>query len=223
MAVLSYLCVALMGYYLWRWLRRSPDKNPLDERFPATPLLVLGVAAALFYWPTLRTDMAAARAGRVASGVVGEKVEYTCGSVLNIFFDRETDMALGYVRWGEDGPEKRSKLRHEICSWLLEYLADPNDLRGEKRQHKVFAVHALSHEARHMAGEMNESRADCQALQRNLLFARAFGATEDAARELAVAYWQEFYPHMPPGYNSTDCRPGGPLDEKLPSSPWNLK
>ncbi len=223
MFLVSWLCLALAGWFVWRWLRRSPDKNPMEQGFPGLTLAVLAAIGLAAYWPTFRADRAAHRAGIAASVLLGERVGYTCGSQLGTFIDRNTDFAFGYVRWGPDGPEKHSKLRHETCGGLVDFLADLH-LRGDAaaRQAKVIGVHVVSHEARHMAGEMSEARAECQALQRNAPLARALGASEAVARELALAYWQEFYPRMGPAYASSDCRQGGPLDENLPGSPWNL-
>jgi hypothetical protein len=62
---------------------------------------------------------------------------------------------------------------------------------------QVVAVHVLTHEAMHLSGQLNE-----------------------AAAELAAAYWRDIYPLMPDGYRSADCRPGGPLDEGLADDPW---
>jgi hypothetical protein len=223
MFIVSWLCLALAGWFLWRWLRRSPDKNPMEQRFPGTTLAVLAAVGAAAYWPTFQADQAARRAGAAASGLLGETVAYTCGSQLGTFVDRDTDFAFGYVRWGPDGPEKRSKLRHETCDGLVAFLGELH-LRGDARarQTKVIGVHVVSHEARHMAGEMSETRAECQALQRNAALALALGASEAVARELALAYWTDYFPRMGPGYRSPDCRQGGALDEDLPTSPWNL-
>lgn len=222
MFVLSWVCCAIAAAYVWRWLRRSPDKNPLEDRFPALELLVLGAVAAAAWWPTWQADRAARKAGAVMSALAGQPLAYTCGSQLGTFFDRDTDFAYGYVRWNELGPEKRSKLRHESCDGLVEFLKNPSALPGPRRRARVIAVHVVSHEARHMLGEMNEAKADCQALQRNAQVAQALGAPVATARELALAYWQEVYPAMPAPYNSPECRPGGALDENLPTSPWNL-
>ena len=221
MLLLTVLFAALAAWTLWRWWRINPDDNPLDARFPLVPLAVYGTLAALAYLPTLRADLAAARAGRAISVLEGRKLAYRCGSTLGVFFDRDTDMAVGYVRWTEDSIEQTAKLRHEVCEGLQRFLAAPNAVDANWRD-KVIAIHVLAHEARHMLGERSEARAECQAIQRNALLARQLGASEDAARELALAYWRDIYPHAPPGYFSSDCRAGGALDEKLPSSPWNL-
>lgn len=221
MALVSLACLALAAYMLWRWYRPHPDEIPLNTTFPAKTLAGLLVLAGLFYIPTLRIDLAAAQAGRAVSSVVGQPLRYHCGSTLNIFFDRTTDLAVGYVAHGAEGPDKTSKLRYDVCDALVDYLSGPDDLRGDT-DHKILAVHVLSHEARHMLGELNEASADCQALQRNALVALALGASEGKARELALRYYEDLYPRAAPGYRSPECRRGGHLDENLPTSPWNL-
>lgn len=72
-----------------------------------------------------------------------------------------------------------------------------------------------------MLGEKQESAADCRAIQRNVLTAKAFGASEASARELAQAFCQTFHPRH--RYASPDCKKDRELDERLPTSPWNFR
>jgi hypothetical protein len=72
----------------------------------------------------------------------------------------------------------------------------------------------------HMAGRLDESAAECAAVQRDARTARLLGASGGEARALAAAYWRTVYPAMPGGYRSSACRPGGALDEQLPDAPW---
>lgn len=221
MNLVAYFFFLMAALAIWGWWRGSPHEGQLLSRFPREWVVVMCVAGGLFYIPTLRADIAAVRAGRAMSALVGQKVTYTCGSAVNVFVDRTTDEAAGYVRWVENGqPEKNSKLRYDLCQGLVDFLANPNDLRSDPRE-KIFAVHAVTHEARHMLGERNESAADCQAIQRNVLTAKALGASEASSRELSLAYYQTFYPRHP--YATPDCKKGGALDENLPSSPWNFR
>jgi hypothetical protein len=218
--LLSSACAALAAYFLWRWLRRSPGGNPAHARFPALALVFLGGVGGWAYWPTWQVDQATRRAGRAVSSIEGRPLGFVCGVQLDgLLLD---NYHYGYVRWTGDGPEQKAMLRDNTCGGLVAFLARPEDLR-ELRREKVIAVHVLSHEARHMLGEMSEAQAECQALQRNAALARRLGASEEAARELALAYWQEIYPQVGGGYTSPDCRRGGALDENLATSPWNLK
>jgi hypothetical protein len=57
-------------------------------------------------------------------------------------------------------------------------------------------------------------------VQRDAQTAELLGATPQQARLLAVAYWTDIFPRMPDDYRSTDCLPGGALDEGLPTAPW---
>jgi len=67
---------------------------------------------------------------------------------------------------------------------------------------------------------VDESAAECAAVQRDARTARLLGAPGDRALALAVAYWRTVYPAMPDGYRSSSCRPGGAMDEHLPDAPW---
>ena len=58
------------------------------------------------------------------------------------------------------------------------------------------------------------------AVQRDAHTARLLGAGDAAAGALAAAYWRNVYPLMPDGYQSPDCRAGGPMDERLADAPW---
>jgi hypothetical protein len=86
--------------------------------------------------------------------------------------------------------------------------------------HVVLAVRGLLYEAMHMAGHVDESAAECAAVQRDARTARLLGAPGGEARALAVSYWRTVYPAMPDGYRSSTCRPGGTMDEHLPDAPW---
>ena len=120
------------------------------------------------------------------------------------------------------GPEKSSKLRFETCQGLRAFLSDVPSVALDDRE-KVIAVHILTHEAMHMAGERNEAVAECKAIQRNVAMATHLGANAESAEALALMYAQRIYPLVSAAYRSEECRQGGQLDENLPGSPWNLQ
>lgn len=226
MILLTYLCFFIIGGYIWAWCKNNPHENPLGQNFPWGSIVVFAGIGLVCYIPTIRIDYAAYKAGKSASSIVGEKVSYQCGSMLNTFFDRNTDSAAGYVKRTVDGGhEKKSKLRHEVCSGLVDMLSDL-DLSGntETRRGKIFAVHVISHEARHMVGQGSEAAAECEALQRNALFVKALGGSESVANALAIGFYKEMYLHRDTSsdYFSSECKKGGAMDENLPTSPWNL-
>ena len=220
MNLIAYVLFLIAGLSVLAWLRRRPHEGPFLNQFPTAWVCGVCFVGVMFYVPTWRADSAAARAGRVMSALTGQKVSYTCASAVNVFFDRVTDEAAGYVRRDVNGKsEKKSKLRYDTCRGLVDFVANPNDL-SDNRRAKIWAVHVVTHESRHMLGEHNEAIADCQAVQRDAQTARGLGASEATAAELAVVYYQTIYPRHP--YASADCKQGGTLDEKLPSSPWRL-
>jgi hypothetical protein len=71
-----------------------------------------------------------------------------------------------------------------------------------------------------IAVHVDESAAECAAVQRDARTARLLGAPGDQALALAVSNWRTVYPRMPDGYRSSNCRPGGAMDEHLPDAPW---
>ena len=97
-------------------------------------------------------------------------------------------------------------------------VVGPDWLRDNRDQ--VVVVHVLTHEAMHLAGLVAEAAAECAAVQRDAQTARLLGAAPADAAALAAAYWREVYPQLPEGYRSSDCRPGGAMDERRTDAPW---
>ena len=84
----------------------------------------------------------------------------------------------------------------------------------------VIAVHVLTHESMHMAGDPVEATAECAAVQRDVQTAELLGASQFDAQGLARRYWTNAYPRLTDNYRSVDCAPGGSLDEHLASAAW---
>jgi len=87
---------------------------------------------------------------------------------------------------------------------------------SEQANDMAEALVTLTHESMHMRGETGEAAAECQAMQRDARMARDLGASAPDATALASAYWRIDYPRMPDDYRSSDCHPGGGMDEHLP-------
>ena len=101
----------------------------------------------------------------------------------------------------------------DLRAWIGSDRSTPT--RGE-----IIAVHVLTHEAMHMAGELSESVAECRAVQRDARTAMALGASHEQARRLARSYWLQVYPQMPDDYRTSDCRrPAGPSTSTSPMPP----
>ena len=157
------------------------------------------------------------RLGQAASALVARDVEVHCQTAGEEFVHAGSE--LGSVAFDADGqPEASTVISREPCGALQAYL----DTRGRRPSpEQVIAVHVLSHEARHLAGTREEARAECEAVQRDTATAMLLGASEADAHRLARLYWAVDYPGMPEGYRSSDCVPGGALDEHLPHPPWS--
>jgi hypothetical protein len=176
-------------------------------------LVVLALAAAV---PGAQRRVQERRLDAIASDLVGHRVDVHCQTTVAALVDAGAE--AGYVRFDENGvPEPETLIKRDQCRLLEEYRSGA---RHAPTLEHVMAVHVLTHEAMHMRGELNESVAECQAVQRDALTAEALRATPEQAAALAERYWREIYPRMPAEYVSSACGPGRELDEGLESSPW---
>lgn len=217
--MLLWLAVAaLAGAVLLagRWTLRPRDGLGRALPFPLLSVTVLALLGAALLVPVVRHHRLEQRLDAAATALVGQPVVVHCQTAGQEMVDAGGE--LGYVRYGTDGvPERATLIKRAPCSALRSYLSSA---KTDPTQDEVIAVHVLSHEARHMAGVTAEAVAECQAVQRDALTARLLGATADQATLLARRYWRLDYPRMSDDYRSPDCRPGGPLDERLPDAPW---
>ena len=207
---------AAAGGVAVRWWSRRFDGLGRARRFPAISVVILVIAGGVALVPVIRHAALERDLGRVASGLVGVPVEVHCQTLGEELVS--TGQELGFVRWGPDGrPEHRTTIMREACGSLGDYLGSEHARPSEE---EVRAVHVLSHESRHMAGEMDEARAECEAMQRDAVAARLLGADDAEARRLARYYWLVLYHRMPADYVSGNCAPGAAWDEHLPDAPW---
>jgi hypothetical protein len=75
---------------------------------------------------------------------------------------------------------------------------------------KLLAVHVLTHESMHLAGEPAEAAADCLAVQLDAYVAVRMHASEPFARSLARQLWQGYV--GPRSAGAVGCHDGGELD-----------
>lgn len=199
-----------------RWATHRVDALGRRRQFPVVSTALLGVVAAGSAILVVQAEQLEERLSEVATELVGSPVTVDCQSRGQEMLDLGPE--LGLVRFDAQGrPEARTLIKRRACSGLANYLEGEH---AAPTLDEVVAVHVLSHEARHMAGETVEAEAECGAMQRDAWTARLLGASPDEARELARRYWREVYPRMPPAYSSGACAPGGSLDERLPDAPW---
>ncbi len=142
----------------------------------------------------------------------GEPVSIHCDSAIDAIFEDGVGRAgSAYIE------ERRIVFHYSWCGKLKNFLDNPQEkLTREER----FSMHVFTHEVMHIRGEYNEQKTDCQAIQRDYQAALLLGVPEYVARENALDYYQTEYPRHP--YYSSQCHPGGPMDEKLPNSVWKF-
>ena len=132
---------------------------------------MLVVVGAGLLVPVVRHHRLEQRLAVAASELVGAPVQVHCQTAGQEFVDAGAE--LGWVRYGPDGvPEHATLIKRAQCGDLSAYL------RSDKTAptlDQVIAVHILSHEARHMAGQTSEGVAECGAVQRDAQTAELLG------------------------------------------------
>ena len=154
-----------LGDRTGRWARSSPP-------FPvvSTSLLVV-IARGQPSRSSCRRTGSQHRLSDVASELVGAPVTVDCQSRGQEMIDIGNE--LGLVRYdagpaGAAHPDQAAPVRRP--------RALPGGRAGSPTRDEVVAVHVLSHEARHMAGQTVEAEAECAAMQRDARTARLLGA-----------------------------------------------
>jgi hypothetical protein len=196
-----------------RWLA---NRQHGVRAFPAISVGSCAVLAVVASLPVVvRADLDA-RLGTDASKLIGVKVAVNCQTLTGSTVDMGRE--LGYVQWGPNGvPEHKTLIKHQQCNDLESYL---HSSKKHPTAAQILAVHVLSHESMHMAGNTSEAVAECYAMQHDAQLAQIMGAPHAAAVALSKQYWLTVYPRMPDAYTTGDCRAGGPLDLHLPDAPW---
>lgn len=201
------------GVLVVRWLA---NRQHGVRAFPAISVGSCAVLAVVASLPVVvRADLDA-RLGTDASKLIGVKVAVNCQTLTGSTVDMGRE--LGYVQWGPNGvPEHKTLIKHQQCNDLESYL---HSSKKHPTAAQILAVHVLSHESMHMAGNTSEAVAECYAMQHDAQLAQIMGAPHAAAVALSKQYWLTVYPRMPDAYTTGACRAGGPLDLHLPDAPW---
>ena len=205
---------ALVVAVRWSTRRRDALGRPRDLPVWSLSLLVLTAVGAAIPGALRRVEEH--RLASVASRLVGRTVSVHCQSTAGALVDAGAE--LGFVPYDAAGvPRPTTTLKRDPCRDLKSYL---NGGKDNPSTNQVVAVHVLTHESMHMRGETSEAVAECEALQRDELTATMLGANPKQARHLARSYWLLVYPQVADDYRTSDCAPGGALDEGLPTAPW---
>ena len=209
--------VAVVGLAAWAgWLL---VRGLMNRRVPwiglgliAVPLVVLGISER--QWISAEhTFSAVARA--LAPGSDGVH----CQRLGETFTYAGAE--LGHVDWDEDGvPTGPAMVSYGSCGRLTDYWHSSVADKAHPPLDQVVAVHVLTHESMHLAGRLDESDAECAAMQRDAWVAQQLGATAAEGQALAETYWREVYPRMPDMYTDGVCEPGSELDESPSDGRW---
>lgn len=197
----------------------------------ATRILVaLAAVAALGFYvgPYRDKGQDEERLAKIAGVIAGRDVGIVCPGTLATL--TEISAHDGSVAFTPDGrPTDEAQLSSRTCSRLRAFLS--GEIAGldclasgttcpKTVEDAAVAVNVLSHEAWHLAGERNESVAQCYALQSNKDTAIRLGATPSEARAIADFVVRRVQPVLPPDYKTTECRDGGPLDLDPARTGW---
>jgi len=197
----------------------------------ATRILVAiaAVAALGFYvGPYRDKQQDEERLAKIAGVIAGRDVGIACPGTLATL--TEVSAHDGSVAFTPDGrPTDEAELSSRTCSRLRAFLS--GEIEGldclasgatcsKAVEDAAVAVNVLSHEAWHLAGERNESVAQCYALQSNEETAFRLGATPAEARAIADFIVRRVQPVLPPEYKTTECRDGGLLDLEPARTGW---
>lgn len=197
----------------------------------ATRILVaLAAVAALGFYvgPYRDKEQDEERLAKIAGVIAGRDVGIACPGTLATL--TEISAHDGSVAFTPDGrPTDEAQLSSRTCSRLRAFLS--GEIAGldclasgatcpKTVEDAAVAVNVLSHEAWHLAGERNESVAQCYALQSNEDTAIRLGATPAEARAIADFVVRRVQPVLPPDYKTTECRDGGPLDLDPARTGW---
>lgn len=213
------MCIGLGGVALvvaLRWALVRVDALGRPHPFPVIAFGVPTVGAVLCAVPVIQHARLESLLGAAAGALVGAPVSVRCETVGQAWLDAHPER--GYVPIGADGvPERRAVITHDTCNDLAGWIDSDKESPDEAQ---VVAVHVLTHEAMHMLGLTDESRAECAAVQRDARTAQLLGATREQGLALARRYLSAVYPRMPDAYRTGGCVAGGSLDEHLEDSPW---
>lgn len=172
-------------------------------------LAVLAFSCARPAYKTWRLEVFLSEKASLIADRPGVKVR--CNSLISTLIDgKGLDPLAGtaYIETGE------IYFENGWCKSFVKYLDDPRFASDKE----IFSMHVFAHEVMHIRGERNESKTDCQAIQRNHHIGVMLGVEPATARRNALKYYNKLYPNHP--YFHKECKRRGKLDEKLDNPIW---
>ncbi len=206
MGLRTGIVVALAAWAGWLLVR-----GVVRRRIPWIGLAVIALPVVLLGWSE-RQWVVAERAFSAASRVVAPASPGVHCQRLGETFTY-AGAELGHVEWDDDGVVTGpAMVSYETCGRLTAYWRGSAAEQAAAPLDQVIAVHVLSHESVHLAGEQVESVTECTAMQHDAEVAMRLGASEADARRLAERYATQVYPRMPSDYTSIQCRQDAVMD-----------
>lgn len=206
MGLRTLVVVALAAWLGWLLAR-----GILRRAVPWIGIAVIAVPLVALFWTERQWVGAEQRFTAIARSIAPGSAGVHCQRLGEAFTYAGAD--LGRVSYAEDGSaDGPAMVTYETCQHLSDYWRSSAAEKDAPPLEQVIAVHVLTHEARHLAGDRSESETECRALQSDADVARLLGATPRQAQALAVTYAITVYPRMSAAYRTPDCRPDGPLD-----------
>jgi len=192
------------------WLIYREFQNPNDkDNFDKGYIAILAILAVLTCLPILNhwrfESLLSAKATQLADN---RYAKVKCATVFQSVYDKFGLAGTANPLTGD------IVLQYPICDDLRDYLEAPETANARE----ITSLHVFTHEAMHVRGEMNETKTDCQAIQRNVRSAKMLGVLHHVAEQNAKDYYNG--PYRSHSYFSEECAPGKALDESLSGSIW---
>jgi hypothetical protein len=167
------------------------------------------------------------RLARVASRIVGRRVEVRCWSGDDWqVVSAELQRVMGGQDWWPSGfaeaNANRAHLAPEVCDPLARFTYGRYAPFGNTASLELAeALVVFAHEAEHLYDpKASEARVECLAMQQVRGLVVRSGRSRSYANELAKLGYEIAYPRLPPMYRSRHCRNGGRLDRHPDSPLW---
>jgi hypothetical protein len=157
------------------------------------PTLVFSVNEAR--WHRFESDLASAAQPVLA----GRDAGFACERLMRNFWSSTGH--VGHVWFDADGtPAHDAFLASSTCAKVRSWRDHP----GSADLDEIVAVHTVTHEAAHLAGQRSEAQAECIAVTHDAQVMQRLGATAEQARADVVRYLTGVYPRLPDDYRG-DC------------------
>ncbi len=193
-------------------------------------LVVLVAAGIAWYFVAhARASNSEHELAAVASTIAGRPVGIHCQSFGGELVDVTSEP--GKVEFDQYGkPGDKASFKRKVCKALQRLPSDvrkpefdcvDRDVSCPGRVHDdAWAVLVFAHESIHLAGELNESFAQCKGLQNVEFVSRRLGVGSKRSKAIAKYAWKYVYPEADEEYRTDACFNGGPLDVRPGNPRW---